>query len=277
MADVSGDEVREVRQERAFTRIGSKGEIAPEKTAEVAEVVARQVALAHEAGADRIRAVATAALRAAPNRAAVMAAVTGACGVEVEILSGDEEARLAFAGATRTLGHVPPGEVGVVDVGGGSTELVCGTLAGGVSWSASFRVGSGFLADHYLRSDPPSAADLDAVRGHVAGVLEGLETPTPRCAYAVGGSATSLRKLVGDVLDHDSLRRGLQELCAAPAAEAAERFGLHAERARLLPAGIILLDEAAAALGAPLQIGRGGVREGVVLDLAGNGRGEPTP
>ena len=277
MAEVGGGELREVGQQRAFTRIGSKGEIGPEKIAEVAAVVASQVRMAREAGAARIRAVATAALRAAPNREAVVASVAGASGIEVDILSGEEEARLAFNGATRTLTHQPLGEVGVVDVGGGSTELVCGTLAGGVTWAESFRVGSGFLADHYLRSDPPGAAELDAVRAHVGGVLEGLDAPRPRCAYAVGGSATSLRKLVGGVLDHETLDRGLRVLSSAPAAEVARQFELHPERARLLPAGIILLDEAAAALGAPLRIGRGGVREGVVLDLAGNGRGEPTP
>ena len=269
--------LRAVRQERAFTRIGSRGEIPAAKVEEVAAEVARQAALAREAGAERIRAVATAALRAAPNRDAVLAAIDGACGVEVEILSGDEEARLAFTGAVRTLDHLPLGEVGVVDVGGGSTELVCGSLKGGVSWSASFRVGSGFLADHYLRSDPPGAAELAAVRAHVAGVLEGLDAPRTTCAYAVGGSATSLGRLVGGVLDHSTLAEALRVLSAAPADEVAREFGLHAERVRLLPAGIILLDEAASALGAPLRIGRGGVREGVVLDLSGNRRTEPTP
>ena len=277
VAEVGGGELREVGQQRAFTRIGSKGEIGPEKIAEVAAVVASQVRMAREAGAARIRAVATAALRAAPNREDVVASVAGACGIEVDILSGEEEARLAFNGATRTLNHQPLGEVGVVDVGGGSTELVCGTLAGGVTWAESFGVGSGFLADHYLRSDPPTPAELDRLRRHVQGVFEGLDVPRPRCAYAVGGSATSLRKLVGGVLDHETLARGLRVLSASPAAEVARQFELHPERARLLPAGIILLDEAAAALGAPLRIGRGGVREGVVLDLAGNGRGEPTP
>ena len=276
MAEVRDGELREVLQQRAFTRIGSKGEISSAKIDEVAEVVASQVRLAREAGAGRIRAVATAALRAARNRETVIDAVTKASGVGVDILSGEEEARLAFTGATRTLSHLPLGEVAVVDVGGGSTELVCGTLAGGVTWARSFRIGSGFLAEHYLRSDPPGAAELEAVRAHAAGALEGLDAPRTRCAYAVGGSATSLRKLVGGVLDHETLARGLRVLSEAPAADVARRFELHPERVRLLPAGIILLDQAAAALGAPLRIGKGGVREGVILDLAGNRQGDPT-
>ena len=136
--------------------------------------------LAREVGRDRIRAVGTAALRDATNRDELVAAIEQAAGIPIEILSGDEEARLAFAGATRTLSHPPPGEVGVVDVGGGSTELAVGTLADGVSWCASFRVGSGFLAEADLRSDPPSAAELHKVRLHVAGTFAGLDAPSHR-------------------------------------------------------------------------------------------------
>jgi exopolyphosphatase / guanosine-5'-triphosphate,3'-diphosphate pyrophosphatase len=182
------------------------------------------------------------------------------------VLTGDEEARYAFAGATRTLSDAPAGEIGVVDVGGGSTELVCGTLADGVSWSASFRVGSGVLAEHYLASDPPDLAQLERVRRHVAGVFEGLRAPRPSVAYAVGGSATSLRRLVGAVLDHETLQRGVRVLCSAPSPEVARRYGLHPERARLLPAGILLLDATGDVLGAPLRIAKGGLREGVVLE-----------
>jgi len=159
--------------------------------------------------------------------------------------------------------------VGVVDVGGGSSELVAGTLTGGVSWSVSLAVGSGVLADAHLRSDPPSPAELDAVAEHLARVFAGLQAPRPAAAYAVGGSATSLRRLIGPVLDHDALGAGLRALTGMPVAAAARRFDLHPERARLLPAGILLLDAAARAFGAPLRICAGGLREGVVLEEMG--------
>ena len=120
----------------------------------MAELVASQVRMAHECGVEAIRIVATAAIRQAANRAEFCEAVEAAAGLPVAVLSGDDEARLAFAGATRTLQHAPLGEIGVVDVGGGSSELVAGTMADGVSWSASFRVGSAFLADGYLRVRP---------------------------------------------------------------------------------------------------------------------------
>jgi exopolyphosphatase/guanosine-5'-triphosphate,3'-diphosphate pyrophosphatase len=267
VARAAEGQLQEVMQQRVFTKLGSsKSDVPPEKVAHVAEAVATQVRLARECGAESIRAVGTHAIRQCGNREELLSAIVDASGLEVDVLTGDEEARYAFLGATHTLGHIPLGEVGVVDVGGGSTELVCGTLGEGVTWAESFRVGSGFLADAYLRSDPPTAAELDKIQHHVAGVFEGLDAPRPRMAYAVGGSATSLRRLVGAVLDHETLIRGLRVLSSMPAAEVARRFELHIERVRLLPAGILLLDGAAQALQAPLQIAKGGLREGVLLE-----------
>jgi exopolyphosphatase/guanosine-5'-triphosphate,3'-diphosphate pyrophosphatase len=266
VADCTGGRLREVMQQRAFTRLGaSKSAIPPEKVTEVAGTVATQVRLAREIGAQRIRAVGTHAVRQASNRDELLAAITEASGIEVDVLSGDDEARFAFLGATQTLGHAPLGDVGVVDVGGGSTEIVVGTLGGGVTWAESFRIGSGFLADAYLEHDPPTAAELERLKLHVSGVFEGLDVPQPQVAYAVGGSATSLRRLVGAVLDHETLWRGVRVLAERPAADVARRFELHPERVKLLPAGILLLDATAEALGVPLQIAGGGLREGVLL------------
>jgi exopolyphosphatase/guanosine-5'-triphosphate,3'-diphosphate pyrophosphatase len=273
VADTSGGRLTEVLQRRVFTRLGrglKAGAAIPRaKIEEVAEVVAEQRALAESVGARALRAVATAAIRGAANRDEVVARVCAGGGVDLAVLDDTEEARLAFIGATRTLGRPLEGLVGVVDVGGGSSEIAVGTMAGGVEWSTSFRIGSGFLADHYLRSDPPSAADLHAMREHAAGVMDGLEIPAPETAVAVGGSATSLRRLVGAVLEPETLQRALRVLSGAPAAEVGRRFGIEPERVTLLPGGILILDAAAQRLGRPLQIGRGGLREGVLLDLAG--------
>lgn len=271
VAEATGSHFKEVLQQRTFTRIargrGRGDPIAAAKIAEVAEVVATQVRVAEELGARAVRTVATAAIRQAANGDALVRAIRSAAGVEVAVLSGEDEARLAFMGATKTLGHEPEGEVAVVDVGGGSTELALGTTAAGVSWSESFRLGSGYLADAYVRCDPPSAAELNAVRAHVAGVFEGLELRTPHLAVAVGGSATSLRRLVGAVLEHETLERGVRVLASTRVEEVARRFELEPERVRLLPAGILILEAVSDRLGAPLQIGRGGLREGVVLEM----------
>jgi exopolyphosphatase / guanosine-5'-triphosphate,3'-diphosphate pyrophosphatase len=156
----------------------------------------------------------------------------------------------------------------VVDVGGGSTELAIGTLEGGATWSESFRVGSGLLTDGYRRSDPPSAAELHAMREHAHGVFEGLALPPVDDAVAVGGSAASLRRLVGAVLEPDSLKAAMHVLASEPAEVVAERFAIDRERVLLMPAGLTVLDAAASAFGRPLKIGRGGLREGVLLELA---------
>jgi exopolyphosphatase / guanosine-5'-triphosphate,3'-diphosphate pyrophosphatase len=272
VADASDGRLREVLQRRAFTRIG-KGlqhgaEIPRAKIEEVAAVVASHRELAEAAGAHPVRTVATAAIRCAANRDEFVQVVGERGGVEVTILEGEEEARLAFVGATRTLGRALDGVIGVVDVGGGSTEIAIGTVAGGVSWWTSFRLGSGHLADEYLRSDPPTAADLRAMARHAAGVFGEVEVPRPDAAVAVGGSAASLRRLVGDVLDRHSLARALEALTSGPAEDVAAHFGLDPQRVRLMPAGLLALEAAGRALHQPLQIARGGLREGVVLDLA---------
>ena len=268
VAEVDGERLAEVLQQRVFTRIGkgmtAGGEILPGKTAEVATVVARQLALAQEAGARHVRVVATAAIRSCANRDEFVAAVDAG----VEILDGEEEARLAFLGATRTLGRRLEGTIGVVDVGGGSTELAVGTYDGGVTWSSSYRLGSGSIAEEHLLSDPPAPEQLAAARAHACDVLGHAPVPKPGAAVAVGGSAASLRTVVGDVLEPGTLERALGVLSGAPAAEVARRYALDAERIRLLPAGILILDAASQVLGQPLQIGHGGLREGVLLAMA---------
>jgi exopolyphosphatase/guanosine-5'-triphosphate,3'-diphosphate pyrophosphatase len=271
VAEARGGRLTEVLQRRAFTRLGrglKLGAAIPrEKIEEVARVVAEQRALAEQVGARALRAVATAAIRGAANRDEVVEAMRGA-GVELAVLDGDEEARLAFLGATRTLGQPVEGRVAVVDVGGGSSELAVGTVARGVQWCASLRVGSGLLTDHYVRSDPCSARELHAMREHAQGVFEGLDIPPVSGAIAVGGSATSVRRLVGAVLEPETVHRALRVLSAAPADEVARRFAIEPERVPLMAAGILVLDAAAERLGMPLQIGRGGLREGVLLELA---------
>jgi exopolyphosphatase / guanosine-5'-triphosphate,3'-diphosphate pyrophosphatase len=271
VADAGDGRLRELVAQRAFTRIGKSlgngGLIPAEKIAETAEVVRTQTAVANEVGAQEIVAVATAAIRTAGNRDELVSAVQKAGGMELSILSGEEEARLSFVGATRTMLERHSGTVAVIDVGGGSSEIAVGAADGKMTWSESFRIGSGFLADSYLRSDPPSADELEKVRTHVQGTFEGLQPPPAGSAVAVGGTATSLRRLVGAELAHETLERGIRVLSTTPIAEVAERFELDAERVRLLPAGILVLEAISDLLDLPLRIARGGLREGLLLEL----------
>jgi len=271
VAEPVDGQLKKVMEQRAYTRIGKAmggdGAILPEKVEEVAEVVATQVRLARELGAETIRSVATAAVREAPNGEVAAKAIAKASGVRVDILGEEEEGRLSFIGATKTLGHPVEGKIGVVDVGGGSTEVILGGVPGGVEEVRSWRVGSGGLADELICSDPPSAAEIRKVRDRIDDLFERVEIEHPAQAVAVGGSATSLRRLVGAVLEYETLERGIRVLCGDPAADVARRFELDPQRVRILATGVLLLEKLSELLGQSLQIGKGGLREGVILDL----------
>jgi exopolyphosphatase / guanosine-5'-triphosphate,3'-diphosphate pyrophosphatase len=271
VAEPIDGQLKKVMEQRAYTRISkavdADGAIAPEKVEEVGELVATQVRLARELGAGEIRAVATAAVREATNGAEVAAAISAAAGVEVEVLSGEEEGRLAFIGATKSLGHPVEGPIGVVDIGGGSTEVILGTVNEGVDQVQSWQIGSGVLADELVTADPPSASEIRRVREYIEDFFAGVEIPHPAQAVAVGGSATSLRRLVGAVLEYETLERAIRVLSADPAVEVAKRFELDPRRVRILTTGVLLLEKVSELLGQPLQIGKGGLREGIILDL----------
>jgi exopolyphosphatase/guanosine-5'-triphosphate,3'-diphosphate pyrophosphatase len=269
VADAVEGALEPVAERRAFTQLARAcapdGQLGPGALRALAGIVAEQAVAARAHGAVALRVVATAALRRAANGAAACAALSEAAGVEVELLGAEEEARLAFAGAVGAAAGA--GTVLVADVGGGSTQLVAGTRAGGVAWSASLPLGSGDLAAAHLRSDPPAAAELDALRAAVSAVLDRLDVPPAETRLAVGGSATSLRRLAGPALGVDGLGAAMAALCAQPAAAAAERFEIAPERVRLLPAGIAVLAALAVHLG-PFEVACGGLREGVVRALA---------
>lgn len=282
VAECEGARLTELHQERAFTRIGAAlrhdGTIAPQKLTEVVRVVGEQHASALRMGAVSVRCVATASVRRAANGAELVRRIAAAChGLRVEVLSGEDEARLAFLGAAR--GFSGPGgdtvpaagraaSLGVVDVGGGSSELVVGTPPAEVAWWASFPLGSGDIADACLGSDPPSLREFDAARRRVGEVLGQVRPPAVFHAVAVGGSATSLLRLVGPVLDEACFDRSLALLAAHPAEVIATRFALDVERVRLLPAGLLILEAVAERFQVPLHVGRGGIREGVLLEQA---------
>jgi exopolyphosphatase/guanosine-5'-triphosphate,3'-diphosphate pyrophosphatase len=272
VAEVSEGRLGSRHEARAFTRIGADmargGRVSPGKVDEVVATVRDYHRAASAHGVDLIRVVATAAVRQAANRAEVVEALRRGAEVQVDLLSGAEEARLAFLGATRTLDRPVGGVVGVVDVGGGSSEIAVGTVADGVSWSRSVGAGSGSLTDYHCHTDPASPEALRAMAEHATSLLARVPVPPVDVALAVGGSAASLRRMVGPRLAADGVGPAVARLCSAPARELAQPLGLVEERVRLLPAGILFLAAVAGRLGCPLELGSGGIREGVCLELA---------
>ncbi len=271
VAGLGGDGLREHVAERSFTRIGAScepdGRIPAETIAATAAVVGGQLLSARAAGASEVVAVATAAIRDAPNRDELVRAVERDAGVELRVLSGQEEARLSFLGATQGLPEGTPDPVAVVDVGGGSTELAIGTPGHEPAFSASLRIGSRVIASAHLHSDPPGPAELHAARLAAGEAFASLAPPAAAIALAVGGTATSLHRIAGRDLDRSSLERALEALGSAPSAAVAARFELDPERVRLLPGGILVLAAASGCLGLTPVIADGGLREGVLLEL----------
>lgn len=272
MADCDGVGLIEQRQERVFTLIGrsidASGSIPAAKLAEVLEAIVTQYKLARELGAEDVRCVATAAIRRAANGDALRRLVDGACdGLKLEILSGAEEARLAFIGAAWAAGAGDETDLGVVDVGGGSSELVVGDAPGYVRWWVSLPLGSSDVTHRWLPSDPPTAAELEHAMHETSAVFADVQPPPRvRRLVAVGGSATSLRLLAGPLLDVAGLDHLLATAQRVGAVDFARSFGVDVQRARLLAGGLLILRAVSDLFGTQLEIGRGGLREGLLLD-----------
>lgn len=263
--------LRELLSQRTYTRLGrdlaEDGSITTKRIGQLSETIDTQLKLARVLGAGTVNVIATAATRNATNRDEVVERIEADNGVAVEVLDEEEEARLAFLGATHALPPEEDGQIAVVDVGGGSTEIAVGTLAGGVKWSTSFRIGSGLVSDRHITSDPPSATDLAAARKEVAEMFDNFGFPEVEQAIAIGGTASSLRRMVGNVLEHETMERAIRLITRNAADEVAEEFAMDIERVQVLPAGAMILEDIGDRLGRPLKIGKGGLREGKLLEL----------
>ena len=261
--------IRDLRNERAFTLIGrsiaSDGSIPSEKIEETAATVAAQAARARELGAESVRAVATAAIRRAANAADLSRAVEREASLQLEVLGGDEEARLAYRGAAHVLGG--SGTLAVVDVGGGSTEIAFGDADGRIEFATSVEVGSSLLAERHFANDPPGDLEIEEARAEVRRAFETLEPRAVDRAVAIGGSASSLQHLAGGELGEEEMGEALHVLRGDSTWEVAKRLELDPERVRLLPAGLLVLEEVSRRLQRRLRICKGGLREGVILEM----------
>jgi exopolyphosphatase / guanosine-5'-triphosphate,3'-diphosphate pyrophosphatase len=265
--------LRGLHNERLFTLIGRsidpEGRIPAHKVNETAAAVANQAERARRMGAEGVRVVATAAIRRSANAAELAAAVEERAGVPLEVLSGDEEARLAYAGAAQALGGTE-GSLAVVDVGGGSTEIAFGDAEGRIVHATSVMIGSSTLADRHLATDPPTPEQIAAARADVAEAFEDLETRPVDHGAAIGGSASSLEHLAGRELGQVEIAEALDLLQRESAWDIGARYELEPERVKLLPAGLLVLEELTRRLRLPLRICKGGLREGVILEMIRN-------
>jgi exopolyphosphatase / guanosine-5'-triphosphate,3'-diphosphate pyrophosphatase len=262
---------RPVLSERELLRLGADverfGRISAEKLDEAARVVAGYARDARAAGVLELEVLITSPGRQAENGAELLARLEEAAAAPARILSAVEEGRLAFVGAIAIASPSARRSVAVVDVGGGSAQVVVGTRRDGPQWARSIDLGSQRLTSRLLGDNPAGREAVAAAQAEVAGYVEPLEPPTARSAYAVGGSARALKRMVGPRLGADELAEALRILAVTPAAEVAGTFEIDAGRTRTLTAGAVILSALQARLDTPLKVVRGGLRDGALSEL----------
>jgi len=211
-----------------------------------------------ELGAERVRFVATSASRDATNRDEFFTGVRSILGVDVEVITGDQEAALSFAGATRELVAVQAVSAPylVVDIGGGSTEFVLGE--GDVEAARSVDIGCVRLFERHLSSDPATGAQIEAARADVVAAIElaAQSVPMTRAKTLVGlaGSVTTVAALALELVDYDpdrihhsritapQVHSITEHLLAMSRAERAALTVMHPGRADVIGAGALVLD-----------------------------------
>jgi exopolyphosphatase/guanosine-5'-triphosphate,3'-diphosphate pyrophosphatase len=281
VADVSDDgAATELAREMRIVRLGqgvdATGRLAPEAIERTLAATREYAAIITDLGADRIRFCATSAARDAENAEEFAAAVHGVIGVRPEVLTGADEARASFLGATRGLGATG-GDAMVVDIGGGSTELVVGREET-VAWSISLDVGSVRLTERFLPDDPPTSEEVEACRAHLAEVIgeaaSGLApvellvgvagTITTVAAHVLGLSFYDHDAVHGARLSVDAVRAGCRSLVGMTVEERRALPFMHPGRADVIGGGALVLDAVLAAV--PLATSELVVSEHDILD-----------
>ncbi|MGZ4455988.1 MAG: Ppx/GppA phosphatase family protein [Nocardioides sp.] len=248
-------EMRIVRLGQDVDRTGMLHEDALARTFAAAEEYARIVT---DLGAERVRFCATSAARDAGNAEVFRAGIRERLGVEPEVVTGDVEAQLSFDGATRSLPDVP-GPVLVVDIGGGSTELILGDAATGVVTAArSLDIGSVRMTERLMPSDPPTAEEVEAATAALDEALDtlpsyGVELGAAATVVGVAGTVTTVAAVLLGLSTWDRSRIHHARFPVADVhaladrllgATVAEREALHipSGRSDVIGAGALLLD-----------------------------------
>jgi exopolyphosphatase/guanosine-5'-triphosphate,3'-diphosphate pyrophosphatase len=253
VADVADGAVSQLERRSTVTRLGRgvdlSGHLSGEAIEDVCAAIGGYVGIIEELGAETVDAIATSAVRDADNGSAFVAELRERFALSARVLGGEEEARSTYLGATS---EAPPSEPTlVVDIGGGSTELVVGQ-GSEVSFHDSLQAGVVRHSERHIASDPPTASELEALATDIRGLIE---TSLGSGVTASRGIATSLAavelglepyapsRVHGHTLALPSIQRMLSQLASVPLAERVEIPGLHPDRAPTIVAGVVILVE----------------------------------
>jgi len=278
VADVVDRRVEEVEKRVEITRLGEgvdlRRRLLPLPIARVRNVLSDYRRRIEEAGAERTLLVATSAVRDAENGEAFLGEIEWSYGFTTRLLSGEEEAELSFRGAADGR----PGSMLVIDIGGGSTELIVGE-SGVLRTAQSIDVGSVRLTERFLASDPPSPEELQAGAEHARSLLpSSLEADR---AVGVAGTVTTLAALDAGLLNDEGLGTHghlltlegviaqLERLSGMTLAEREALSGLHPKRAPVIVAGAVILRELLSGLELEeLRVSERDILHGAALEAA---------
>jgi len=272
--DIVEDKVELVRIGESVT---ATGEISPQKRDDAIATLRQYKELAEQHDAEQILVVATEAIRQASNSTEFLEDVARETGLHVLLISGTAEATLTFYGATydESKKRGAAARLGVMDLGGGSIELVTAKNMQ-ITWRTSIPIGSGWLHDRYLPSNPPTSDELAVGHTFLSTYFQGMRLKQrPPLLIVTGGSANSLLLLArhafrldmsSNRLTYHDLTRCEGLLSALTAEEISQRYGQPVARARILPAGALIIQEVMSRLNLQeIAISPHGIREGVLL------------
>lgn len=260
------DLTRQLRIVRLGQDVDRTGRLAPEAIERTRQALADYADAINAAGATVVRMAATSATRDAANRDEFAAMVRGALGVEPEVISGAEEARLSFVGAVSGLPDAPS-KLLVADIGGGSTELVAGSPGDRASLRAhSMNIGCVRMTERHLADDPPTAAQVAGAVADIDAAIERAARDVPLaqagCFVGVAGTVTQLAAVAlgltsydpavihGATLSAAQVREWTARLLRLDHAGRVELPAMHPGRADVITAGALILDRLVGAVGA---------------------------
>lgn len=245
-----------------------RNEIGTKATGDLMDVLDRFRSRALRLGAGALTVVATEPLRRANDRPGVVKQIRRELGLDPIVLEHEEEGLLTVLGLLHPHERTSPLLVG--DIGGGSTEVVC-VAPGREPTAQGFSIGSARLMTRVNYSDPPKVREWRALREHAHMALSALSASDARRLVLVGGTATRLLKLVPEtLLTHavtpSDMRLMGERLASLSSGEISSAFAISERRARLLPAGLSILEALLQQTGVTsLHVDRGGIREGVIV------------
>ncbi|MFY7824600.1 MAG: exopolyphosphatase [Candidatus Planktophila sp.] len=288
IADIDGNNFREVVRDMEIVRLGQgvdeTGQFHPDAIARTLAAVDKFAAEIAKRGVEKIRFCATSATRDATNRHLFVDGVRDRLGIELEVISGDEEAALSFAGAIKDL-DPSNGPFLVVDIGGGSTEFVFGTST--VEAARSVNIGCVRMTERHFASDPATPEQIEAARSDIQAAIAQAAAVVPitkaKTLVAVAGTATTVAAAGLDLPEYDRYAIHLSRISAQQTHDAATMFAtstreqrlalgyMHPGRVDVIAAGSLVLSEIMKATGASEFVAsESDILDGMAFSLARN-------